>query len=217
MGSQTVFGTIRSAVAFRVFGFSTLVLLVLWSFNPVGGQASLRSLKRDTPTKAMSDVLRYMNLDPLISLRHDVLQGSSSIAYYRPLLASIFGSALYSPEAALQYLTGSDQEVNLTSGMNRLGGPVMAIQKSQQDVWGNVRIPVLHLLRGYSADHADTWTEVPEDEIPSLSSLIGIPLRNAVPVETVLNSANLQRVAPSNNGANITLEIETNYHRFQVS
>ena len=204
MESQTVFSTLRSAFSLRLFGFSTLILLILWSLNPIGGQASLRMLSLGTPANTQSTSITYMSLDPQIALRFDVFGGTSSVTYYRPLIASLFGSALYSPEAAAQYLVGSEQDNNFTDVISQLGGMHTAILRSEQDSWGNVRIPVLHLLPGFDPGAPDAWVHVPEDEIPSFSSIIGVPIHNF----------------PTGYGTgsfgNITFNIESNYHRFKV-
>ncbi|KAH0538704.1 hypothetical protein FGG08_004721 [Glutinoglossum americanum] len=203
MRSQTVFSTIQSALSLRLFSFSTLILLSLWSLNPIGGQASLRALSLDTPISTHSTPISYMSLDPQIALKFDVFGGLSSITYYRPLISSLFGSALYSPEAAVQYLVGSEQEANLTNVITRLGGMDTAILRSEQDSWGNVRIPVLHLLPGFDPDAPDTWVHVPADEVPSLSSIIGVPIQYLPTRFGGISSGN------------ITFNMESNYHRFE--
>lgn len=51
------------------------------------------------------------------------------------------------------------------------------MKDSPTDLWDNVKIPMLEDISGWtgSADAADTWYEVPQENV-SYSSLIGIPV-----------------------------------------
>lgn len=200
MGSQTLFSAFKYAFALRSFTLSTLLLLILWTINPIGGQASLRMISLDPNIASESPNIAYLASNPLISLQADVLVGASSYSMYRPYISSLYGTTLFAPEAATQYSNKSTDNTGFDDLISRLGGLKPAVRRVTTDIWGNIRIPVLHLLPGYDSLAEDLWVEVPTDQIPPYSSIIGIPLR---------------QLPPSNVG-NLTFNIETNYHRFDV-
>jgi hypothetical protein len=201
MGSQTTFGVMKYAFVLRSFGFSTIMLIILWAFNPIGGQASLRSISLETNIFQEQPTLRYLSWDPRYSLKAIVLVGLSSYEMYRPHIASMYGATLFSPDASLQYSNESTSGQDYQEVINRLGGKTVAVQRMATDMWGNVRVPALHLLPGYNEQFKDTWVAVPENDIPPYASIIGVPLRQQ-PVDEI---------------GNLTMNIETNYHRFKVS
>lgn len=204
MGSQTVFSAVKSAFTLRICSISTLVLLIVWSLNPIGGQASLRAVSLETNSYLWTDYgVTYMASDPRLAVRHQTLQGGSSFSMYRPPISTLFGAALFSPEAALQYEgdVWTDDE-NYSSTVSRLGGTDTVIKRSTTDIWGNVRIPVLHLLNEYDPFAPSEWVDVLPSivDIPPYESIIGVPIRDL----------------PLAEAGNMTFTIEANYNKFEV-
>ncbi|KIW87468.1 uncharacterized protein Z519_11791 [Cladophialophora bantiana CBS 173.52] len=201
LGSQTVFGAMKSAYILRLFGLSTLCLFLLWSLNPVGGQAVLRAITLE-PTFAEENVdIKYMVSDPRVTPWYEAFQGASSYTMYRPLVSTLFGAALFSPDAALQYSNGTSSGSSFANIVAQLGGIDSAITRSTTDSWGNVRIPALHLLPAFNPADPQRWIEVPTDEIPPYESIIGVPLRQL----------------PSRGVGNLSFTLETNYHVLHCS
>ncbi|EXJ74780.1 uncharacterized protein A1O5_01475 [Cladophialophora psammophila CBS 110553] len=130
LGSQTVFGALKSAFILRIFGLSTFFHFLLWSLNPVGGQAVLRAITLE-PTFAEENVdINYMVSDPRVTPWYEAFQGASSYTMYRPLVSTLFGAALFSPDAALQYSNGTSSGSNFASIVAQLGGIDSAITGS---------------------------------------------------------------------------------------
>lgn len=200
MGSQTVFGTLKSAFTLRIFGVSTLILILLWSFNPVGGQAALRSVSLQSRSLRSLEDVSYYVANPIKTAKYSSLQGVSAFTFGKPFVSSLFGLAILSPDAAVQFPDPSNTTSH-DAAVAVLGGLEAAALKSQSDPWGNVRIPVLHLLPGYDSEDAMRWVKVPQNEIAPYASMIGVPIRS------------LPQLAVGN----LTLTIPTTYTTFDVS
>jgi hypothetical protein len=141
MGSQTVFNTLKMSYMLHSYEFFTVVLL-LWAFNPVGGQASLRAVTLQE-NFASSDVqLQYQNSDPRVTIRYGTFGSTSGWSSYGAQVKTVYGVALFSTDAGTQYSNGSSIGAGFEDLIGRLGGPVTAAKSSTSDIWGNVRIPI---------------------------------------------------------------------------
>lgn len=198
MGSHTVFGTINTCFTLRVFSVSTIALLFLWAFNPVGGQASLRAVVLKSNYTSTPTQLQYQSSNPRSTMRNNAISGASTWSSSRVQVTTLYGAALFSPDAGLQYSNGSSQ--GFGDLLRRLGGSDSAIKISSEDLWGNVRIPVLHLLPGFDASYPQNWVTVPSEEIPPFESIIGVPIRGL----------------PPNGIGNISFVMQANYRAFKV-
>src|SRR5690348_15822115 len=109
LGSQTVFGTIKTAWSLRCLSITTVMLLALWSLNPLGGQAALRSIWLENEVQTSTQQISFANLDPLAIIRADAdaLDGANHISWFQGQVYSVFGSALLAPEAGAQYMNGT--------------------------------------------------------------------------------------------------------------
>lgn len=61
--------------------------------------------------------------------------------------------------------------------MEQVGGSEAALAMARQDIWGNVRVPFLHMLGGYDSDDPFAWVDVPADSLAPYESLVGVPIR----------------------------------------
>ena len=114
------------------------------------------------------------------------------------LITSMYGAALFSSDSGLQYSNGSSDGFDTL--YQHLGGADSVLKSSTQDIWGNIRIPVLQLLPGYDPNKTSQWVSVPhQEQIISYESLIGVPFRG-VPL----------------NGGNASFTINSTYFRFNV-
>jgi hypothetical protein len=161
MGSQTATSTLKSIWLFRSFHPLTFVLISIWAFNPLGSQASFRMVYLGEKTEQGTMNLLYQNSSMASEVEATILANASMFEAAKPLVASLYGAALFSPDAATQYLNGS------SSG-----------RSSAQDIWGNARIPHLRSLPSFDTSESTRWVDVPyQTEEVNWTSLIGSPVQ----------------------------------------
>jgi hypothetical protein len=146
--SQSVWGTFESQILMRHLSFVGVNLLFLWALSPLGGQASLRIMKRDDQQYHSMTELRYLSTGPGATARG---------------LASIL------TEVGQYADTGALYTAALLAPLSTKIGP--------QDIWGNVKVPRLDALNVSIVD-ADGWVTVPENmsSPEAYSSLVGLPI-----------------------------------------
>ena len=70
----------------------------------------------------------------------------------------------------------SDVEETVNSAfLATLASPVDS-RRAEQDLWGNVRIPILEYTNGFDIKNESAWLEVTSSTAPVFSSLIGVPM-----------------------------------------
>jgi hypothetical protein len=147
MASQSVWGTIESQIVMQRATLVGANLLFLWALSPLGGQASLRLMRRHDQESYSSSKIRYMTTGP-----GGTMWGLSS---------TYVGSGKFDDAGAL-YTTA------LLSPIETKLGP--------RDPWGNVKIPSLEFLNGTVPD-SEGWMSVPQISHPeSYSSMVGLPV-----------------------------------------
>src|SRR5690242_13463077 len=114
MASQSVWGTIESQMLMQRFTTVGANLLFLWALSPLGGQASLRLMRRDFSETSSPTKLRYMTTGP-----GGTMWGLSS---------TYSGSGKFDDAGALYTAA-------LMAPVSTKLGP--------DDPWGNVKIPKL--------------------------------------------------------------------------
>ncbi|KAL1612087.1 hypothetical protein SLS60_000310 [Paraconiothyrium brasiliense] len=146
--SQSVWGTFESQVLMRHLSFVGANLLFLWALSPLGGQASLRIMKRDLQQSHAITGLRYLSTGPAATAR---------------------GLALSLTEVGQYADTGALYTAALLAPLSTKTGP--------QDTWGNVKIPRLEALNDSMTD-ATGWIPVPANisSPETYSSLVGLPI-----------------------------------------
>ncbi|KAF1842363.1 uncharacterized protein K460DRAFT_292905 [Cucurbitaria berberidis CBS 394.84] len=147
MASQSVWGTIESQMVMQRLTIVGVNLLFLWALSPLGGQASLRIMKRHDRDSFSAAKLRYTTTGP-----GGTMWGLSS---------TYVGSGKFADAGALYTAA-------LLAPVETKVGP--------RDPWGNVKIPNLEYLNSTKPD-AGGWVVVPQIGEPELySSLVGLPL-----------------------------------------
>lgn len=117
-GSTTLFGTLKTQILLRASNSLMVLLIVLWSLSPLGGQGTLRliSVEDRSLTRA----------NPFWSLDMNGRTGTSTI-FYTPKAIGVQGTAVNSVFSTS--LIAPDE-----------------VQNATFDLWGNVKIPRLESL-----------------------------------------------------------------------
>ncbi|KAK8074933.1 hypothetical protein PG997_009596 [Apiospora hydei] len=147
---RTMFDAAVNPVQFREISVVAMLLIVLWSLSPLGGQAVLRLVHHFNETSTETVPIRYLDLGP---------GGSLLVQYY---YLNIFDGEVPVP---IDYTFGSA----LLQNQKVRAGP--------RDNWGNVKIPRIERLDKSSADD-EGWLDVPyrNQTSETYSSLMGIPI-----------------------------------------
>jgi hypothetical protein len=182
----------------RICSVWPILLILVWSLSPVGGQGALRAINlRKNTTIVEYRLASYPKSDLSAHLNglFDSRSGQASdLNQYRALVGAVF-SAL---DIGLMQANGSSNEFE--RAVQRAGGEEETVRITKRDLWRNVRVPLIHMLPTYDQDVTD-WIEVPPDAIPEYSSLIGTPIRGY----------------PSAKAANTSFVVQTNYQTLKVN
>jgi hypothetical protein len=148
MASQSVWGTVESQLLMQRLTVVGVNLLFLWALSPLGGQASLRLMKRDGMASYSSTRLRYLSTGP----------GATAMG-----MASAYTD------------NGRFSDTGALYGAALLA--TLATKVGPQDSWGNVKIPNLEAINTSTPD-PQGWFKVPNNisEPETWSSLVGIPV-----------------------------------------
>ena len=97
MGSQTLFGTLKTQFLLRSFNLMGLALILLWTLSPLGGQSSLHILSTKLYTTSTPSSMIYLSTKNISTLG----QGADFSSEVPPLNA-LYISSLLSPAATKQ-------------------------------------------------------------------------------------------------------------------
>ncbi|KAF5718835.1 hypothetical protein FMUND_5003 [Fusarium mundagurra] len=171
MGSLTMTSTLKLLLWVRLVSFWSPLLILSWTLSPLGGQSVLRAVTINT------EVIQHDF--PIVSYPSTNWTAGFDwlpVLYAPPFgLRTVFGAAFSSPSTRLMHANGSSP--NFDDTLQQVGGPSEARRISQQDTWGNARIPFLHMLEGYDLNNPHAWVDVPDNAVPPYESLIGVPIR----------------------------------------
>ncbi len=162
--------SIVAIFTWRIFSYSSFVLVVLWAFNPLGSQASFRGIYlTDALGNGVGTITHYHpNLTVQVALSG--LGGGSRRT--KPLIRSLYSAALYDVTSNIQY--ADNENTTFQDRVMSLGGASAAGVQTAMDLWGNVRIPNIDYLSQYDPRQPHEWVSVPWREQPqNYSSLIG--------------------------------------------
>jgi hypothetical protein len=179
------------------FKFSSVALVALWAFNPLGSQASFRCAYLQDSRGHGSGPLQYYNHN--LSQQFDMSFFLTGYAVENRVNA-LFGAALYDVTSSIQNVDQSTPAAQRV--VQLLGGQDSAATQAAQDPWGNLRIPVLEDLPSYDSEQSEQWLQVPwTNSVQNYASLIG------------------DSVVGINRGftGNITFNITSSYQSFKVS
>ncbi|KAM0380492.1 hypothetical protein ACHAPK_001096 [Fusarium culmorum] len=200
LGSQTLINTIKTAFVLRMLSIWTLVLFVLWTFSPLGGQAVLRTIRTTSHISSQEHKISYIpaaDIGP--PLNYGLWESSSNRGDQLGRILPMFGAALSAPNALAQASNGSSKRFDAV--IKQLGGVDVASKDANVDLWGNVRVPEITQLSGYNNLDPYNWIKVPSGQLATYESLIGIPIRGI----------------PSNSAGNFTLQISASYIALECS
>jgi hypothetical protein len=174
-----------------------VALVVLWAFNPLGSQASLRGVYLQDSVGQRTGQITYYNHNLTTQLGMTRFLGGSTRS--KPTLRAIYSAALYDVTARIQYVDHRTPAASRT--IELLGGHQAAGIESASDLWGNLRIPALEYLPDYDAEQPGRWFQVPWTEsIQNYASLIGDRMDGIDRAVT----------------GNITFDITSSYQSFRV-
>src|SRR5688572_444016 len=95
MASQSVWGTFESQLLMQRLTLVGVNLLFLWALSPLGGQASLRLMRRDLEASFNPVKLRYASTGPGSAFAISATNQKSKYAE----AGSIFNAAILTPHA----------------------------------------------------------------------------------------------------------------------
>lgn len=198
--SQTLISALRGCFDLRIFSMWSAFLILVWALSPVGGQAVLRSMETTVHEASQTYPLRFYPSNNIVAnTGSSSMTGGSSAASVKGKMRRAVEASLSTPDVAVLLSKGTSP--NFDEAVERLGGEEQAAQSAQTDLWGNVRIPFLHLMPGYNNSQTDQWIDISSTLVAPYSSLMGHTIRGI----------------PESSVGNISLQVETAYHTLSVS
>lgn len=163
-------GSIVSIITWAIATPASLVLILLWAFNPLGSQASFRGIYLTDVVGNGTGKITYYN--PSLSLQMNNTMWSYGRSRTRPTIRALYSALLYDVVPTIQYVDPNDATYKDT--IMKLGGPQPAGVQAAMDPWGNLRIPHLEYSADYDPSDPHRWISVPwQDDVQNFSSLIG--------------------------------------------
>lgn len=200
IGSQTVASAVKNIYVLRSFGLYSFVLITLWAFNPLGSQASLRSVYLENQFSHGTSQISFQSNNFTDDISMSGLSDGTMWELWKSLPQILHGAALFEPVSGAQYSNGSS--TNFDNLVSSLGGTEVAASQMTTDIWNNVRIPDILSLAGYNNTTPGEWVKVPVDtEVVNYTSLIGLPARQG---NSTLSEGNT------------TFIVNASYHHFKV-
>jgi hypothetical protein len=153
-------GTVITIFRWSIFRISSIALLLLWSFNPLGSQATFRGIRLQPGFDTFRGHISYY--DPTFADRLKLV----------PAAPGLYSAALYDYVASTQYV--DPMNVNRADVISMLGGESSAGIQAAMDAWGNIRIPEIEHMSSYNPQDPHKWLKVPwHQRISNYSSLLG--------------------------------------------
>ncbi|KDN71479.1 hypothetical protein CSUB01_07832 [Colletotrichum sublineola] len=152
--------TVLSAYTLSLFNTWTILLLIVWTFNPLGSQSSLRSLYLQDRSTFQTGLLSYIG--------ESLSLGPSEA----PTPENVYIGALSNAAIGTQYCNGTCDGFEDLIG--RLGGRTAAAAQISTDPWGSPKIPRLRYVPGFDSSQPQNWLSVPwKERVLEYSSFIG--------------------------------------------
>lgn len=175
-----------------------MALILLWAFNPLGSQATLRASRLSHRYESQIGQVKYWNHN--LSTQLDETFWQSEWELFKPQLRGLYSTALYDIVSGTQYMNRSDPTFENIVLM--LGGQQTAGIQAAMDQWGNIRIPNLTYLPDYDPSNPERWINTPwMESIQEYASLIGDKFEG-------LNRTSI---------GNTTFNITSSFQKFSVS
>jgi hypothetical protein len=187
--------SIITVFRWSIFRVSSVAIIFLWIFNPLGSQASFRGAYLRAKTGTSQGNITYYSPDLSVQLDLCPFVGGS-----RPFMRPLYSTSLYDNAARTQYVDVSQGDAKSVVTMS--GGESFIATLAAMDTWGNIRIPALQNAHGYDPDRPHRWVKTPWDQkILNYSSLLG----------DRVEGINLKSVS------NTTFTLESSYQSYKVS
>lgn len=187
-----------NAFVLRTSGISTTTcLLLLWTFNPLGSQASFRAISLGNKQGNGARNLSYS--DPSVFLDMNYLMNQYPGAQVLDAARVAYATAFASSDSGTQYVARDSS--SFSELLRKLGGQNSVAKSTAMDPWGNIRIPNLRQLPGWDATDPQRWVDVLAENVTNYSSLVGVPVGGI----------------PTGSDENFTYVIASKYHYFEVS
>jgi hypothetical protein len=159
-----------STFTWSIFQLSSIFLIVLWAFNPLGSQASFRGIYLKPLLGSGTGEVSYYNHNLTNQLGLTTWQAASTRS--KPTVRALYTTTLYDITSSTQYVdptnsTFQDLVVNL-------GGDQAASIEAAMDSWGNLRIPNIDYLSNFDPANPHQWVSTGwMQSVQNYSSLIG--------------------------------------------
>ncbi|TVY35165.1 hypothetical protein LSUB1_G007567 [Lachnellula subtilissima] len=144
VGCQSLFAAIERQIALRGANSFGLGIIIIWALSPIGGQAALRLLGESQRTVSYNSTIRFLPIE--LAQQDTTMSGYDDVVEGWPSYGPTFMTALKTTRK---------------------------LQNSTQDLFGNIKIPVLSKLDSVSNG---SWTTVDYSKEVPYSSLLGIPI-----------------------------------------
>jgi len=153
-----------------IFRTSSVVLILLWAFNPLGSQASFRGAYLIPDASTSYGNITYYN--PNLTTQLQLTPYAAASSRSRSAIRSLYSSAVYDYISTIQYVDPTDSATKDITIV--LGGERSAAVQAAMDTWGNIRIPSIEYHREYQAHDPQRWLETPWSmKVMNYSSLVG--------------------------------------------
>lgn len=126
MGSQTVGGSVLTVLRLRSLSVLSPLLLMLWSFSPLGAQSLLRMTKLQFSYREIETTATFF----------DTSAKSQTADWFRSTLGSASRTTATAKLAVLKSLY-----TTIVTAPEKIKNDTM-------DIWGNVKIPILKDMQG---------------------------------------------------------------------
>lgn len=155
-----------------IFRLSSAALILIWAFNPLGSQASLRSAYLQSRTDSSQGFIEFYNNNLTAQVPLNVFNLATPSLHMPSIVLALYTSTLHDFISSLQYTDLTNETASKL--VATLGGQSSAGIQAATDNWGNVRIPNLKYLPSYDPANPYGWLDAPWDkQILNFSSLVG--------------------------------------------
>jgi len=164
--------SITTMFRWSILRISSVVLIFLWAFNPLGSQASLRSVYLHPRTSSSQGLIEFYNNTLINQVFFSAFNKPNPSGHMPSIVPALYSSTMQDLVSRLQYVDLTNQTA--AALVANLGGDSSAGVQAATDTWGNVRIPNLKYLPEYDPNRPHEWLNSSwEKKILNFSSLLG--------------------------------------------
>ncbi|KAF2727384.1 hypothetical protein EJ04DRAFT_479071 [Polyplosphaeria fusca] len=172
LGSLTMASSVITMCRWSIIRMSSAALILLWAFNPLGSQASLRIAYLQPRTGTSQGLVEFFNPNLTDVAMLSSFNMATPTSHMPAVIPALYTSTLHDLISALQYVDLTNETAKKL--VADLGGENSVGVQTATDNWGNVRIPNLKYLSNYHPDDPHAWIDTPWDtQVLNYSSLVG--------------------------------------------